>query len=422
MALGSEKSPVLFIVADAFRHDYLDPERTPTLCELARKGCYIHRLRPNFGFCERTEMFTGSRPDKNGFFTALTYRDRGSAFLDHRFEIRLLSLLDWKKNFLRRYIRRFYRDWFRKIRGVTQPVYEIPLRLLPRIALTEDERELHLPGWSDTETLFDVMRESGLSFYFDTFASLTMTMTSDEERASRLCRLFGEKYFDLYLIYVGEGDGTGHDFGPHSPEARRMNRNVDGRIQKLSNAFFRAFPGGRLVAIGDHGMLEVKQRINVDALIFDAAKKAGLEWERDFDYFLDSTMARIWFRKPEAREIFSGLFRENGELESKGRILTPQLTGELHVPPPGSGYGDLLWLANPGVLIFPDFFHFRKPCLGMHGYDTSVSGQKGFAVVAGEGIEPLEIGEAEVIDVCPTLCRLLGIREPRQCQGKGFVK
>ena len=32
-------------------------------------------------------------------------------------------------------------------------------------------------------------------------------------------------------------------------------------------------------------------------------------------------------------------------------------------------YGDLLWVASPGVLVYPDFFHLFSPCKGMHGYN-----------------------------------------------------
>jgi len=418
MGLNVTEQPTLFIVADAFRHDYINPENTPTLCALAKEGCYIRRLRPNFGFCERTEMFTGTRPDVNGFFTALTYDDENSAFRPIRREVLLLSLFDWKTVFLRRYIRRFNRDWFRKIRKISQPVYEIPLALLPRIALTEDLRELHLPGGSSVETIFDILRQQKKSFYFDTFVSLIMDMTDDDERTERLCRTFSRQKYNLYLIYIGDGDGTGHDFGPHSEQAREMNRRVDAHIKKLADVFFNQYPAGNLLAIGDHGMLEVERHINVDAKIFRAVKKASLKLQKDFDYFLDSTLARLWFHSERAKNAFQTLFSEDTELTSLGKLLTPKLATELHIPSPGGRYGDLLWIANPGILIFPDFFHFRKPCIGMHGYETYVSGQKGFAIAVGKNIPQTEIEEAELIDICPTLCRLLNIRVPEQNCGK----
>ena len=422
MALTENRKSVLYIVADAFRSDYLEPQNTPFLCSLAEKGTYVKKLRPNFGFCERTEMFTGTRPDENDFFTALTFGDEGSAFAKCRADISLLSLFDWKTKFLRRYIRRFFRDWFSKVRKVSQPVYEIPLKLLPLITLTEDVRDLQKPGWSNTETIFDVVRETGKSFYFDTFASLTMKMSTDDDRTEHLCRVFPESDYDFYLAYIGDGDGTGHQFGPSSEEAIKMTRRVDDRIKKIAHAFFESFPAGKILVIGDHGMLEVVSIIDMDRKIMRIASSADLRLRKDFDYFLDSTLTRIWFRTAKAENAFSSAFEKDHEINANGKIITRDLAASLHIPFPGCRYGDLMWMANPGILIFPDFFHYRRPCRGMHGYETQVPGQKGFAVASGTGIQNRYIDEAELIDVCPSLCRLLEIREPEQNRGKSFIE
>lgn len=418
-------NPVLFIVADAFRHDYLVPENTPYLCKMSEEGFYAEKLKPNYGFCERTEMFTGTRPDENGLFTAITFDKKGSAFKKAKTDIALLSLFDWKTALLRRYIRRFYRDWFKKIRRIQQPVYEIPLKLLPRLGLTEDRVDLHLSEWSDytgVETIFDVFRSEGKKFYFDTFASLTMPMGTDEDRVKVSIRAFSEKKSDLYLVYIGDGDGTGHAFGPHSKEALAMTKRVDDRIKKITAGFFKEYPEGTLFVIGDHGMLEVKTTIDAGCLIENRAKDAGLKPFRDFDYFLDSPLVRMWFHSDKARSVFGEFFTSSEEFNEKGKVLTEEIAREMHVPPPGKGYGDIIWMAAPGTLVFPDFFHYRHVCRGMHGYDTSVSGQKGFCIAAGKNITPGKTGEIELIDVCPALCHLTGIRTPEKNQGKDFLK
>ncbi|HQH11236.1 MAG TPA: alkaline phosphatase family protein [Candidatus Sumerlaeota bacterium] len=414
-------STVLFIVADAFRYDYFTPPNTPTMWRLAESGLYVRRLRPNFGFCERAETFTGTRPDANGFFTALTYDETNSEFLSFKKDIWLLSLFDWRAEFMRRYIRRFYRDWFKKVRRVNQPVYEIPLKILPRIALTEDLRDLHQPNWSNIETIFDVMRESGKTFYYDTFASLTMPMGGDDDRVNQICRAFQETPRDFYLLYIGEGDGTGHDYGPESVQTAAMTRRVDKRIKIVSDAFFEAFPDGRMLIIGDHGMLEVAGILDAQSKILRTGRKAGLRAGRDFDYFLDSTLVRLWFRTEKSGDIFRDLFNTDAAFCNEGHVMTCEEAARLHVPPPDGRYGDLIWIAHPGALIFPDFFHFRKICRGMHGYETHIPAQQGFALAVGRDIEQAEIQEAELIDICPTICSLLGIRTPKQNAGKSLL-
>jgi len=66
-------APVVFMLLDAFRWDYLQPELTPNLWKLKNEGIYAQKLRPSFGFCEIAESSTGVRPDTSGLFTQLTF-------------------------------------------------------------------------------------------------------------------------------------------------------------------------------------------------------------------------------------------------------------------------------------------------------------------------------------------------------------
>ena len=43
-------------------------------------------------------------------------------------------------------------------------------------------------------------------------------------------------------------------------------------------------------------------------------------------------------------------------------------------------YGNVVWLANEGVMLYPDFFHFEKP-VGMHGYDNELKNSQGTAII-----------------------------------------
>jgi predicted AlkP superfamily pyrophosphatase or phosphodiesterase len=74
----------VLILLDAFRWDYLCPDRTPYLWDLAHTGVYVQQLKPNFGFCERAEIFTGTRPAVNGYLTAFAYGPDHSPFALHK--------------------------------------------------------------------------------------------------------------------------------------------------------------------------------------------------------------------------------------------------------------------------------------------------------------------------------------------------
>ena len=67
--------------------------------------------------------------------------------------------------------------------------------------------------------------------------------------------------------------------------------------------------------------------------------------------FIDSDMARYWGNKDELEKI-----REKLPLEH-GRFIEWN-----------NKYGDLIFLANPGVLFSPNFWN-EKPVKAMHGYN-----------------------------------------------------
>ena len=57
---NSNEKKVLIVLLDALRHDYLNSEDTPFLYSLSNKSIYVKKLVPGYGFCERSEILTGS--------------------------------------------------------------------------------------------------------------------------------------------------------------------------------------------------------------------------------------------------------------------------------------------------------------------------------------------------------------------------
>jgi hypothetical protein len=85
-------------------------------------------------------------------------------------------------------------------------------------------------------------------------------------------------------------------------------------------------------------------------------------------------------------------------------------------------YGDLIWWANLGTMIFPDYFHDRYTHnKGMHGYDSDHDDMKGFFLAFGPNISTAVIEEAHLIDVCASLCATVGLKPPKSNQGKSLL-
>lgn len=80
-------------------------------------------------------------------------------------------------------------------------------------------------------------------------------------------------------------------------------------------------------------------------------------------------------------------------------ILTEADAQLAHLPWGDRRYGDLLWWANPGVLISPDFFHVGERILGMHSYDPAFRGSQGTLIHWGEGVGKKEIPSCSLHEV-----------------------
>ena len=74
----------------------------------------------------------------------------------------------------------------------------------------------------------------------------------------------------------------------------------------------------------------------------------------------------------------------------------------------------MLWFANPGVLISPDYFnHSLKEIRGMHGYfETDEIHGTGLMVLKQPGCEHEVIERKYLKDVCDEICLTLGVDKP----------
>ena len=73
--------PVVLLLLDALRYDYVNVNTMPFLSALSLQSRYYKHIIPSYGFCERTEILTGMKPDISGYFTAIGYDKIGSPYL-----------------------------------------------------------------------------------------------------------------------------------------------------------------------------------------------------------------------------------------------------------------------------------------------------------------------------------------------------
>ena len=83
------KATVIFIL-DAHRASYIDNHAPPYLSMLKNKYCY-YDLTPSFGFCERSEIFTGLCPLESDNLTAIGHDPKNSPYNTFRLGFNILS-------------------------------------------------------------------------------------------------------------------------------------------------------------------------------------------------------------------------------------------------------------------------------------------------------------------------------------------
>jgi hypothetical protein len=146
------------------------------------------------------------------------------------------------------------------------------------------------------------------------------------------------------LKYFGELDKIGHKFGTKSKEIIETIKKIDKKISKINFDLI----------FSDHGMIEITDFVSVP------------ETE---NCFIDSDMARYWGGKKELENIRKKLPLNKGKIiNCKNKI-----------------YGELIFLANSGVLISPNYWQGSKKIKGMHGYNPKQKDMKGIYIINKQG-------------------------------------
>jgi hypothetical protein len=103
-----------------------------------------------------------------------------------------------------------------------------------------------------------------------------------------------------------------------------------------------------------------------------------LRFGSDFGYFLDSTMVRFWFYHQGAEQAVRTAFKNI----PGGRLLDVAQMKHFGIAGCDRRNGELYFLADPGVLLFPNFFQGDgEPIKGMHGYDPDCADNLGIFVL-----------------------------------------
>lgn len=307
------------------------------------------RLRTVLGFSQAAlaSIFTGLAPGGHSLWMMYSFARGKSPFS-------WLTLVPSSVSSKRLWLRRFMRWKLQHIDRVSgyYSLYDVPRGVLPYLDIPA-RGDIFAPGGAgDAPTIFDELEKSGT-------ARLIWDYRTNEERSfDELEAAVREKRGAFYLLYTAGLDSDLHRHGSRAPAVGAHLDWYRERIERICDAARSAGPANVYV-FGDHGMCDVREHIDVMARV-DAL---GLEIPRDYVPFYDSTMARFETRSPRARGELTALLGG----QPSGRLLSDDERIALGVAFSDGRFGDLVFLADPGVIILPSFMG-RDAVAGMHGY------------------------------------------------------
>ncbi len=239
----------------------------------------------------------------------------------------------------------------RGVRGYFN-LYEVPRSRLASFDLPERD-DIFQPGGLPVDSIWDSLERRGLAWQGWNWR------TPEREAFDALLSKVNEGGEDVLFLYTAELDAQLHHEGSAGANVEAGLERYDAWLRELESAAARLGRPLWLYLCSDHGMVDVTRTTDVNAVL----RRLPLRDGRDYDVFLDSTMARFWWRRPGARaRVLAALGSEQG-----GRWLSESELEAAGCSFPDHAYGDDVFLLDPGVLMVPSYMG-SKPLAAMHGY------------------------------------------------------
>ncbi|MDE1170990.1 MAG: alkaline phosphatase family protein [Verrucomicrobium sp.] len=388
---------VLLLLLDAFRANYLP--RSSYLRQLAREGG-LGTLREPFGFVPRAAYLGGLTPGEYGYTNMFRCDPENSPFL----MAHGLKDVDGlrREQFLRERIVDNAKGLLPSFAASYVSTLQIPIPWLPYFDLAER----HAPDdkRKGYRSLYDLLREQGEKWYELIWPlSFAYPEHGDEALTERALREIGPEH-RLAFVHLTELDGMGHAYGPESIEIQRGICRTDALARRLVEHCRKIDPQCEVILFADHGMLTVNRTIDLWARLRELPFRFG----HDYVYFLDSSMARFWFHRTEAREAVERVLRS----QPHGHIVEDEAEIErFAIRGCDPRNGELIFLLDPSVAVHPNFFQRDgAPPAGMHGYDPAEPDNEGVFICHGPGTPAgSAFGPVDATQIYPLLLDRLGL-------------
>jgi hypothetical protein len=343
-----ENRVAIFVLIDGLGYEYLQDDGF--LQPVLGKPC---RCRTILGYSSAAipSILSGKTPAETGHWNLFYYDPSQSIF----------RWTKWFRKFpvervpkLRSLFYNFLVQETKKRCGYTGyfNIYSVPLKYRYLFAYNE-RKDPFRESLNNGITLFDSLRAEGIEYFLSTYPS------SDEASLSAAFENIEYSDTSFYFLYLTEMDGFLHQHCNDRLAIEQKLRWYEEKIILLHQAAAERFDNVTLAVFSDHGMTPVTGTFDLMSEI----EKLRLRIPADYVPFYDSTMARFWFFREEARQKVSDTLMklEVGHFVSKEELI------RFGVFFPDGKFGEMVFLMNPGYVIVPSYISHSVPN-GMHGF------------------------------------------------------
>lgn len=312
-------------------------------------------VRMQFGYSSTAipTILSGRHPQEHGHLSFFYYDREGSPFGIFRFlPWSNHPKAPWNRGRVRGWISRIFRV-LKRYTGYFQ-LYQMPFDRLKYFNYCEKKNLFRPGGLAPFRNLADLLAESGLRYHIADWRK------KDAENFSIAEDLLAEGNTEFYFIYAAELDGLLH-FQVLNPDAIRKKLDFyEEYVRKMLDTLRRGGQDFSFTIISDHGMTPLAGTVDLKK----AVESLGLEFGRDYVACYDSTLFRVWFLRPGAKEKIMGAVNPE---TFPGHYVSEEEKKRYGIDFKDHKYGDEIFLLNPGVQIVPSDMG-AKPLPGMHGF------------------------------------------------------
>lgn len=337
----------IFIIIDALGFELADRYRFRPAC--LETGL---RLGTVLGFSQAalTSIFTGFLPRDHTLWMMYAFSAGRSPFS-------FLNALPESISLDRRWLRRLV-DWkLRRIDGLSSyySLYRVPRAVIRHLEIPARGNLFEPGGGGGAMTIVDELHRRGVGLFVRDYR------TPERDAFAALEREITHGDAPFCILYTAGLDSDLHRYGCTDD---RIGEHLAWYRERIESIHSMA-PHARIVVMGDHGMIDVTSHLD----LIPAVEALGLSVPEDYIPFYDSTMARFRTVSPRARTMIERCLHD----VSGGSLIDDEALERLGVGFADNRFGDLVFLADPGVIILPSYMS-AEPVRGMHGYHPAAPG------------------------------------------------